>query len=135
MKLKIRGIVATLLMLFALLTLFLSTSVIFDLFGIRLKEGNYVLFVVWSNFICSILYLISVYGLLKVKEWTYKILSLSSLILLLTFIAFLLYIQSGGIHETKTFSALIFRTSLTIIFALYAYTSINRKMTTLSHEN
>jgi hypothetical protein len=31
---------------FGLLTLFLSTSVIFDLFGIRAKEGNYVLFVV-----------------------------------------------------------------------------------------
>lgn len=31
---------------FALLTLFLSGSVIFDLFGIRAKERNYVLLVV-----------------------------------------------------------------------------------------
>ena len=39
--------VATLILAgFGLLTLFLSTSVIFDLFGIRAKEGNYVLFIV-----------------------------------------------------------------------------------------
>jgi hypothetical protein len=55
---------------FGLLTLFLSTSVIFDLFGIRAKEGNYVLFVVWSNFISSILYLLAAYGFIKSKKWT-----------------------------------------------------------------
>jgi hypothetical protein len=37
---------ATILAGFGLLTLFLSTSVIFNLFGIRAKEGNYVLNVV-----------------------------------------------------------------------------------------
>ncbi|HRA60413.1 MAG TPA: hypothetical protein PLG30_12425 [Bacteroidia bacterium] len=38
--------VATVLSIFGLLILFLSSSVIFDLFGIREKEGNYVLFIV-----------------------------------------------------------------------------------------
>jgi hypothetical protein len=57
MKRYIQYILATILAGFGLLTLFLSSSVIFDLFGIRAKEGNYVLFVVWSNFISSILYL------------------------------------------------------------------------------
>lgn len=41
-----RYLTAILLVGFGLLTLFLSTSVIFDLFGVRAKEGNYVLFVV-----------------------------------------------------------------------------------------
>jgi hypothetical protein len=44
---------AVIITLFALITLFMSTSVIFDLFGIRAKEGNYVLFVVISNFIAG----------------------------------------------------------------------------------
>ena len=57
---------AVILTAFGLLTLFLSTSVIFDLFGIRAKEGNYVLFVVWSNFISSILYLFAAYGFVKI---------------------------------------------------------------------
>ncbi|HUZ58336.1 MAG TPA: hypothetical protein VMU83_06105 [Hanamia sp.] len=48
--------------LFGLVTLFMSTSVIFGFFQIREKEGNYVLFVVVANFICAFLYLAAAYG-------------------------------------------------------------------------
>ena len=68
MKKYIPCILTIVLTAFALLTLFLSTSVIFDLFGIRAKEGNYVLFVVLSNFISSILYLFAAYGFAKSKK-------------------------------------------------------------------
>ncbi len=112
---------------FGLLTLFLSTSVIFDLFDIRAKEGNYVLFVVWSNFISSFLYLISVYGLLSSKKWTFRTLGLATLILTLAFVGFLFYIQAGGIHETKTVGAMVFRIVLTLGFTLFAYFTINKK--------
>jgi len=37
--------VTIVLAVFGLVTLFLSSSVIFDLFGVRAIEGNYVLFV------------------------------------------------------------------------------------------
>ena len=73
MKNNITRIIAIVLALFALLTLFLSSAVIFDWFGIRAKEGNYVLFVVWSNFIASILYLLAVYGF--IKRFIYRIIS------------------------------------------------------------
>ncbi|MCF8258191.1 MAG: hypothetical protein K9J06_11590 [Flavobacteriales bacterium] len=112
---------------FGLLTLFLSTSVILDLFGVREKEGNYVLFVVWANFISSLLYLISAYGLLISKEWTAKTLGVSAMILAVAFVGLQFYIQSGGIHEDKTIGALIFRISLTLGFTLFAYFTINRK--------
>lgn len=111
---------------FGLLTIFLSTSVIFDLFEIRAKEGNYVLFIVWANFISSFIYLISVYGLLTSKEWTYKALGISTIILTIAFIGFQFYIQSGGIHESKTVGAMIFRIVLTLVFTLFAYFTINR---------
>lgn len=68
MKKLLPSLLAIFLIGFGLLTLFLSTSVIFDLFGIREKEGNYVLFVVWSNFISSILYLFAAYGFIKHKK-------------------------------------------------------------------
>ena len=118
MKKIILYLVAAVLTGFGLLTLFLSASVIFDLFDIRSKEGNYVLFVVWSNFISSLLYLVAVYGLITSKKWTYKILGLSAIILTIAFIGFLFYIQSGGIHETKTVGAMVFRIALTVAFTL-----------------
>jgi hypothetical protein len=127
MKKIILYLVVAVLTGFGLLTIFLSTSVIFDLFDVRAKEGNYVLFVVWSNFISSFLYLISVYGLLTSKNWTYKTLGLSTIILSLAFVGFLFYIQSGGIYESKTVGAMVFRIALTLGFTLFAYFTINKK--------
>jgi hypothetical protein len=126
MKKLILYLVVAVLTGFGLLTIFLSTSVIFDLFDIRTKEGNYVLFVVWSNFISSFLYLISVYGFLNSKNWTYKALGLSTIILSFAFVGFLFYIQSGGIHESKTVGAMVFRIALTLGFTLFAYFTINK---------
>lgn len=119
--------VATVLSVFGLLTLFLSSSVIFDLFGIREKEGNYVLFVVISNFIASTLYLFAAYGFLKNKIFTAKILYASAAILIAAFAGLLVHINAGGIYETKTVGAMIFRISLTCLFAAAAYFLINKK--------
>lgn len=118
---------AIFLLAFGLLTLFLSTSVIFDLFGIREKEGNYVLFVVWSNFVSSILYLIAAYGFITSKAWTSRLLFLSVLILVSAFIGLIIHVNNGRIHETKTISAMIFRSSITAVFALIAYFTISKK--------
>ncbi len=109
------------LMMFALLTLFLSSSLIFDWFGIRDKEGNYVLFVVWANFICSWLYLLSAYGLIKFKKWTVRPLIASILVLVAALVGLIVHIQNGGLYETKTIGALFFRIGLTVAFAITAY--------------
>jgi hypothetical protein len=127
MKNIISKIAAVILTLFALLTLFLSTAVIFDLFGIRAKEGNYVLFVVWSNFISSILYLFAAYGFIKNKKWTTSLLGISTLILITAFVGLKIHASSGGIYETKTIGAMIFRVSVTLVFAIIAYFTITKK--------
>jgi hypothetical protein len=126
MKKYIFYVVVAVLAGFGLLTMFLSTSVIFDLFDVREREGNYVLFVVWSNFISSFVYLFAVYGLLTSKNWTHKILGLSTIILIVAFIGFILFVQAGGIHENKTFGAMIFRIVLTFAFTLFAYFNIKK---------
>lgn len=126
----LRYLSAIILIGFGLLTLFLSTSVIFDLFGIRAKEGNYVLFVVWSNFICSLLYLFSAYGFLKSKSRTWILLAIASVILIISFVSLNVHIHNGGIYEAKTVSAMIFRTSLTIAIALVAYFTIKKDLKT-----
>ncbi len=99
---------AIILTAFALITVFMSGSVIFDLFGIRAKEGNYVLFIVVSNFICGFLYLISAYGMFFQKKWTTRLLVLVTTILLLSFAGLLWHINGGGIYEQQTIKAMLF---------------------------
>lgn len=117
----LRWITFFVLTAFALLTLFLSSSVLFDWFGIRAKEGNYVPLVVWANLISSVLYLIAAYGLLKLKPWTIKPLLASFFILLGAIVGLYIHIDAGGLFETKTIGALIFRTALTLIITFLAY--------------
>lgn len=127
MKKNISLAIGLLLAAFGLLTLFLSSSVIFDLFGIRAREGNYVLFIVWANFIASFIYLFSAYGFVKSKAWTTSILSIASVILLVAFLGLMIWVYKGGIHETKTIAAMIFRITVTMGFTALAYYTINKK--------
>lgn len=120
-------IIASALVAFSLLTLFLSGSVIFDFFNIRAKEGNYVLFIVWANFISSFLYLFSAYGIFKFKKWSFYFLLISLIMLTAAFFGLLIYIYSGGTYETKTIGAMIFRLLLTLGFTAYTYFNIKKR--------
>ncbi len=121
LKKKVHYFIVSFLLIFGLLTLFLSSSVIFDLFGFRAKEGNYVLFIVVSNFICSMLYLFAVYGFITNRKWTTNVLTISLIVLLIGFMGLTIHIVSGGIYETKTIGAMIFRISLTVFFVAYSF--------------
>lgn len=126
MKNKIKYISSTLLILLGILTLFMGGSVIFDLFGIRAIEGNYVPFIVWANFLCGFLYLIAARGFLLQKPWVAKLLGIAAIILIITFIGLLIHINTGGIYEKKTIGAMIFRTIITLLLA-YAARYTNTK--------
>ena len=126
MKKKVIYVVAALLGLFGLLTLFLSSSIILDLFNIREKEGNYVPFVVWANFICSLFYLVAAYGLLNLKKWTPVLLLSTAVILAIAFIGLKMHINAGGIYELKTVNALIFRTGVSLAFTIAAWYLIKK---------
>ncbi len=128
MKKAILYLLATLLAAFGFVTLFLSSSIILDLFGVRAMEGNYVLIVVWANFISSLIYLFAAYGFVRFRKWASNLLGISTVILFVAFIGFLLHISSGGIYETKTIGAMIFRITLTITFGLLAYLLINKPL-------
>jgi hypothetical protein len=125
-KKLVNNVSATVLVLFALLTLFLSSSVIFDWFGIRAKEGNYVLFIVWANFICSVLYLFAAYGFIKRAKWTFWMLLMALVILIVAFSTLFLYINNGGVYEEKTIDAMIFRMLVTLVFSILAFLKFNK---------
>lgn len=120
-------VLAALLAVFGLSTLFMSTSIFLDLFNVREQEGNYVLLVVWANWLCSVLYLAAVYGFIKRKKWTLPLLLISTVILLLASIGLLIHINYGGLYETKTPFALVFRAVVTLVFALMAWITINKQ--------
>ncbi|QOW08988.1 hypothetical protein Q73A0000_00800 [Kaistella flava (ex Peng et al. 2021)] len=104
------------LLLFGIVTLFMSSSVLFNWFGIRAKEGNFVPFIVWANLLCGILYLITAYGILKNQVWSKVPLIVSLIILVLAYIGLFIYINDGGIYETKTVGAMAFRIGVTALF-------------------
>lgn len=133
MKPVILKIAAIILTLFALITIFMSGSVIFDLFGIRAKEGDYVLFVVLSNFIAGFLYLFSAYGFFFQKKWTTQWLLVSVGILILSFIGLLWHINTGGIYEQQTIKAMLFRIVLTIFFAGLSWRFLYKDTTNRKH--
>ena len=126
MKKALPYLLASILAAFGLLTLFLSTSVIFDLFGVRAKDGNYVLFIVWANFVSSLLYLFAVYGFIESKKWTAPLLGISGIVLLLALGGLFIHINAGGIYETKTIGAMAFRTTVSLVFSALAYFTISK---------
>lgn len=117
---------AFVLTVLGVMSVFLTTSVILDLFDIRAKEGNYVLFVVWTNWVCGILYLSAAYGFVKNKKWTTVSLEIASVILITAFVALEIHINDGGIYERKTEVAMIFRTIITVVLTVIAYFSITK---------
>lgn len=123
----ILNISGAILAFFGIVTLFMSTSVIFGLFDIREKEGNYVLFIVVANFICAFLYLAAAYGFFTGQKWTTMILNLCVGVLVVAFVGLGIHIYSGGIYEHKTVAAMIFRTLLTVAFVFISFNYISKK--------
>nr|AWJ66224.1 hypothetical protein [uncultured bacterium] len=117
----LRIVLGIVLIAFGVLTLFLSGSVILDLFDMRAKEGNYVDFVVWANWLASLLYLVAAFGIITRKNWSATLLLLALAILVFTAVGFAIHVSGGGIHEQRTIGALAFRITLTAVFLFAAY--------------
>ncbi len=126
MKTKGKYVLATILFAFGLLTVFLTGSVLLDLFGMREKEGHYVLAIVWANLIAGIVYLLTAYGVIKEEKWTVNTLLIALSVLIIGQILFFAHVVNGGLYETKTVGAMIFRIAFTVLLAVLAF-QLNRK--------
>ena len=107
-------------------SLFMTTSILLDLFEIREKEGSYVPFIVYANFICSFLYLFCCYGFFTKNKWTTTCLFVAVGILIIAYIGLIIYIQTGGIFEMKTVKAMLVSVSVTILLAGISWYYITR---------
>ncbi len=102
-------------------SVFMTLSVIFDLWGIREKQGNYVLFIVYANLICGLIYLFTVYAIWKKPKYAVYGLSAALAILVIAFAGLQSHIANGGLYEEKTVKAMIFRMSFTAVMALLSW--------------
>jgi hypothetical protein len=127
MKAIVLFVAGFIIALFGIVTLFMSTSVIFGLFDIREQEGNYVLFVVIANFICAFLYLAAAYGFFTRQKWTTTILNFSVGVLVIAFIGLGIHIYSGAIYEHRTVYAMMFRIFVTLAFLAISLKYISKE--------
>lgn len=119
---KVLKIIQSLLLTgFGALSVFMTVSVIFDWFGIREKEGNYVLFIVYTNLLCGIIYLYAAYINWKKQPNSFYSLAIATIILIAAFIALQVYANNGGIHEVKTIKAMLFRIVFTAFMAAISF--------------
>lgn len=119
--------VAIALIAFALVTLFMSSSVLFDWFDIRAKQGNYVPFIVKTNLTVGLIYLISAYGFIKSNNWAFWAMLSAALLLVYALILFYIHMHTGGLYENHTIGAMIFRIMLTLLFAVLISLGTNNK--------
>lgn len=120
-------VVAGILIAFALVTLFMSGAVLFDLFGVRASQGNYVPFIVKTNLTAGFLYLIAAYGFVNSKKWAPWAMLSIALLLFYALALFYLHMHSGGLYENRTLVALIFRIVFTLVFAALLNVNTTKK--------
>lgn len=127
MKKQLPIIISVFLILFGVVTIFIGSSTLLDFFQIREKQGNYVAFIVRANVICGFFYLIAAIGIFKKQQWALNFLIAASILLIITFIDFLIHIKSGKVYEIKTIYALSFRTIITIAISIITYSFFIKK--------
>lgn len=120
-------VVTTVLIAFALVTIFMSSAVLFDWFNIRTKEGNYIPFLVKTNLTAGFLYLIVAYGFINSRRWAFWAMLSIALLLFYAFMLSYVHIHTGGLYENRTLFAMIFRILFTLLFAGLIYGSTNKK--------
>jgi hypothetical protein len=75
------------------------------------------------------LYIVAAYGFMKVKKWTIRPLAISVIVLSVAFVGLFIHINTGGIYETKTIGAMLFRTTVTVVFTTLAFFMISKNNT------
>jgi len=111
-------------MVFGLLTLKEGGTVIFDIGSARQTAGNFVLYVVWFNFLSGFFYIAAGIGLWMQKRWAAS-LSIALLIsIVITYIVFGIHVLNGGPYEMRTVYAMALRTFLWAVISIASYKQI-----------
>ena len=95
---------------FGALTIKEGGGVLFGPDAARAAAGDFVPFVLWSNFLLGFVYVAAGLGLWLRRRWGALLAALILAVTLATFAAFALHISLGGAYEARTLVAMSIRT-------------------------
>lgn len=112
--------------LFGLMTLKGGGAVLFGDESARIAAGNYVPLLLWFNFLSGFVYITAGVGLWLQKRWAVQLSMALAAAIALAFVAFGMYIQSGGAYEQRTVIAMSIRLLVWLAIAAIAVMSVGR---------
>ncbi len=117
----VRYLVAIVAVAFGLLTIWSGGVVLFGGEEARQAAGDYVPFVVWSNFVAGFFYVLAGVGLWRPWGWARWVAAAIAVGAAGTYLGFGIHILRGGPYETRTVVAMAVRTGLWIGIAVAAF--------------
>lgn len=121
-----RYLIAIFAVAFGLLTIWSGGSVLFGGEEARRAVGDYVPFVVWSNFVAGFFYVLVGIGLWRWWEWARWVAAAIAIVAVGTYLGFGLHVLRGGPYEMRTVVAMAIRTGVWIGIAVYAFRRFDR---------
>ena len=117
-------IISVLAVVFGLLTLKSGGEVLFIDGAGRESAGNFVPYVLWSNFALGFLYIIAGIGIWLQRRWAVWLALFILGVTLMVFAAFGVHILQGGLFEQRTVGAMILRSVVWAVISAFAYRKI-----------
>ncbi len=117
-------IIATVAVLFGLITIKSGGSVLFIDGQARQAAGDYVPFVLWFNFLAGFIYIIAGTGLWMQKQWAVWLSIFIALATLFVFTVFVIVVLNGQAYEARTIAAMSLRAVVWALIAAFTYRKI-----------
>ncbi len=106
---KLLHVLAAVALIFGVASIFSGGQVLFGSEETRLAAGNYVPFVVWSNFFAGFFYIAGAAGLALRRSWITPLAFSIAVMTSAVFIAFGVHILMGEAYEVRTIGAMSLR--------------------------
>lgn len=100
------------LFVFGVLTIKSGGDVLFFSPEAQAAAGDFVPFVLWSNFVAGFFYVAAAVGIFLKKPWATKLTIGIAIFTLILFAVFGLHIYFGGAYETRTLWAMVLRSAV-----------------------
>ena len=119
-------ILACIAVIFGVLTIISGGQVLFGGSSSQQSAGNYVLFVVWFNFLAGFVYLVAGSGIWMRQGWAVWLSLVIAIATIIVFAAFGMHIYNGGGYETRTVGAMSLRSVVWIFIFVLSYRELFR---------
>ena len=120
-------ILTVIAVLFGVLTIKSGGQVLFGETLYQKAAGNYVLFVVWFNFLAGFLYIAAGAGIWMRRRWGVWLSLFIAIATIIIFAVFGVHILEGGAYETRTVAAMCLRSLVWVSISIFSYRGIIRQ--------